>query len=136
MWGQHLIVDMAGCDARAMRDRDAIARFSRDLVAAVGMKTWGAPRIEHFAAHAPDAAGYTLVQLIETSSVTAHFAEARAEIYLDLFSCKRFSEDAALAACRRHFRPRRWSVATLLREAGKAPVIATRIPPTGAGLPP
>ena len=135
MWGQHLIVDMAGCDARAMRDRDAIARFSRDLVAAIGMKPYGAPRIERFAAHAPDAAGYTLVQLIETSSVTAHFAEARAEIYLDIFSCKRFSEDAALAACRRHFRPRRWSIAALLREAGKAPVVETRAAPTDATSP-
>ena len=135
MWGQHLIVDMADCDARAMGDRDAIARFSRDLVAAIGMKPYGAPRIERFAAHAPDAAGYTLVQLIETSSVTAHFAEARAEIYLDIFSCKRFSEDAALAACRRHFRPRRWSIAALLREAGKAPVVETRAAPTDATSP-
>ena len=135
MWGQHLIVDMAGCDARAMRDRNAIARFSQDLVAAIGMKPYGAPRIERFAAHAPDAAGYTLVQLIETSSVTAHFAEARAEIYLDIFSCKRFSEDAALAACRRHFRPRRWSIAALLREAGKAPVIETRAASTDATSP-
>ncbi len=124
MWGQHLIVDMAGCDAGAIGDREAIAAFCRELVGAIGMTAHGAPVIERFAAHDPDAGGYSLVQLIETSSITAHFAEARREAYLDVFSCKAFREEAALAVCRRRLRPAGWSATTLRRAAGKAPVIA------------
>lgn len=123
MWGQHLIVDMAGCDAAALADREALARFGRDLVAAIGMTAHGAPLIEHFAAHTPDAAGYSLVQLIETSSITAHFAEKRGEAYLDVFSCRPFRAGAALAVCRRHFNPEAWSVTGLERQAGKPPRI-------------
>ncbi len=123
MWGQHLIIDMAGCDAGAIRDRDSIAGFCRELVAAIGMTPHGGPQIEHFAAHAPDATGYSLVQLIETSSITAHFAEKRGEIYLDIFSCKVFSEAAALRVCRGHFRPTAWSMTRLGRQAGEAPEI-------------
>ncbi len=125
MWGQHLIVDMAGCEPESLRNPGAIAGFCRDLVAAIGMTAHGEPLIKHFAAHAPDAAGYSLVQLIETSSVTAHFAEARGEVYLDVFSCRPFSEHDALAVCRRHFRPATWSVARLGRQAGRALRIET-----------
>ena len=128
MWGQHLIIDMAGCDAAALRDRDAIARFCRDLVAAIGMTAHGAPLIERFAAHDPRAAGYSLVQLIETSSITGHFAETPGEAYIDIFSCRRFAESAALAVCRRHFRPAEWGLATLRRQGGRAPAIAIERP--------
>ncbi len=126
MWGQHLIVDMAGCDSTAVGDRTTIARFCRDLVAAIGMTAHGEPLIEHFAAHMPDVAGYSLVQLIETSSITGHFVEARNEAYLDVFSCRPFSDDAALAVCRRYFRPAAWSTTVLQRQAGQASLVENR----------
>ena len=45
------------------------------LVQAIGMRPYGEPVIEHFATHSHDAAGFTLVQLIETSNICAHCAE-------------------------------------------------------------
>ena len=47
--------------------------------------------------------GYTLVQLIETSSITAHFSENTGSIYLNVFSCKEFDPDDAAMFCKKYF---------------------------------
>ena len=107
MWGQHLILDLGDCDREAIKNPGIIRSFAADLVAAIDMKAYGEPILEHFATHDPAAAGYTLVQLIETSNITAHFAELSGDIYLDVFSCKAFSEEQALAVCQRYFAPGR-----------------------------
>lgn len=49
--------------------------------------------------------GYTLVQLIETSNITAHFVEETNDIYLDIFSCKEFDKDIALSLFKKYFKP-------------------------------
>lgn len=106
MWGQHLILDMRDCDRGAIGDPDTIRAFTAELVEAIGMRAYGEPVLEHFATHDPAASGYTLVQLIETSNVTAHFAERSGDVYLDVFSCKAFSEENAIGVCRKYFAPR------------------------------
>ena len=50
----------------------------------------------HRAAHVPQAAGYSLVQLIETSAITGHFCDASGDAYLDIFSCKDFDPATAI----------------------------------------
>lgn len=119
-WGHHLILDAAGCNENR-RDRAAIASFSDALVSAVGMVAFGAPIIEHFGHDDPETSGFTLVQLIETSNITAHFCDNTGEIYLDLFSCKDFDSETAVAVFRRHFAPQRLSVDKFDR---KAPALA------------
>ena len=59
------------------------------------MTPYGLPTIVRFGED-PVVCGYSLVQLIETSNITAHFAEDTNSIYLDIFSCKDYdSEEAA-----------------------------------------
>ena len=123
MWGQHLIVDMGGCDRAAVASEETIRSFCGDLVDCIGMTAFGDPILEHFAKHDPKASGYTLVQLIETSSVTAHFAEATGDVYLDVFSCKEFATAAVLAVCHRYFSPTALNHTTLSRTAGEAPQV-------------
>lgn len=123
MWGQHLIVDMGGCERAAVTSDVAIRNFCNDLVEGIGMVAFGEPIITHFAKHDPKASGYTLVQLIETSAVTAHFAEQAGDIYLDVFSCKEFSTAAVLAVCRRHFSPTTLNHTNLSRAAGQDPQV-------------
>src|SRR5687767_6909862 len=103
-FGQHLIVDASGCNKR-ISDRDSIAAFARELVIAIDMKAYGDPWIEHFGHDLPKASGFTLVQLIETSNITAHFCDYSGEAYLDVFSCKSFDIDVALAVIDRFFEP-------------------------------
>ena len=122
MWGQHLILDLGDCDREAIKNPETIRSFAADLVAAIGMKAYGEPILEYFATHDPAAAGYTLVQLIETSNITAHFAELSGDIYLDVFSCKAFSEEQALAVCQRYFAPSRIRRTSLERGVNHQPV--------------
>jgi len=69
------------------------------------MVAYGEPIVEHFGHEDPETSGYTLVQLIETSNVTAHFCDNSGEIYLDIFSCRDFDTEKAIAVFRRHFAP-------------------------------
>lgn len=94
-WGTHLVVDCSGC-CKAVSDPSALAGFAARLTEAIGMKAFRAPILEHFATHDPSKGGYSLVQLIETSSITGHFVDATGDAYLDVFSCLPFSADVAI----------------------------------------
>lgn len=91
-WGYHLILDCSGCDIKAITDPECHKQFLKDLVEKIDMVAYGDPIIEHFAKHDPEKAGYTIVQLIETSSITGHFVDATGEAYLDIFSCKEYDD--------------------------------------------
>lgn len=105
IWGQHLVLDLAGCPRDRLTDADHLREWVRDLVDAIKMKAYGEPQLEHFATHSFDAAGYTLLQLIETSNICAHFAENLGQVYIDIFSCKRFDNEVAVQVCRKYFAP-------------------------------
>lgn len=89
-WGYHSIVDAGGCDHSAITDYDTIYRFAKKLVKDIDMVAFGEPQIVKFGSG--DKAGYTLVQLIETSNICAHFVDENNTLYLDVFSCKPFNE--------------------------------------------
>jgi S-adenosylmethionine/arginine decarboxylase-like enzyme len=116
-WGYHLILDCRGGDVNAIRDRQTIVAFVRRLVERIDMRAYGEPICEHFATHDPDAAGYSLVQLIETSSITGHFVDRNGDAYIDVFSCKPFDVETARAVVREHFRPAAIRVTYLTRQA-------------------
>lgn len=115
-WGQHLIVDAKACDPLSFNKENIIA-FTKQLVQDIDMVAYGEPILEHFASHDPDKGGYTLVQLIETSNITAHFVDANGDVYFDVFSCKPFSTDAVLLCIQRYFKPTGTTVTTLFRKA-------------------
>ena len=116
-WGYHLILDCRGCDVNAIRDRRTIVAWVRRLVERIGMRAYGEPVCEHFASHDPEAAGYSLVQLIETSSITGHFVDRNGDAYIDVFSCKSFDLEAARSLVDECFRPAAIRVTYLTRQA-------------------
>ena len=97
-WGQHLVLDFNGCPKELLADKENILNWSKELVKAIDMVAYGEPIIEHFATHSHEAAGYTLLQMIETSNIAAHFAENIGQVYIDVFSCKAFAAWAC-ASC-------------------------------------
>jgi S-adenosylmethionine/arginine decarboxylase-like enzyme len=120
MWGRQLILDCLACDREAVRDAVAIREFCEDLVESIGMVAFGEPMLEHFATHLPEAAGYSLVQLIETSAVIGHFCDESGDAYLDIFSCKDFDPVVAIRVVQRHFRPARVRRVDVYRDATRA----------------
>ncbi len=117
MRGRCLILDCAACDKGAIRSGEAIRKFCGDLVESIGMVAYGKPLVEHFATHVPEAAGYSLVQLIETSAITGHFCDASGDTYVNVFSCKDFDPGVAIAVVRKHFRPDNIRCVDLPRDA-------------------
>ena len=116
-WGYHLILDCRGCDRGAVRDRETLLEWLRTLVERIDMRAFGNPVCEHFATHDPDAAGYSLVQLIETSSITGHFVDRNGDAYIDVFSCKAFDLETVRAVVNDYFRPATIRVSYLTRQA-------------------
>lgn len=100
-WGYHLILDAAKCAPGKIRCARNIDVFARALVERIDMVPFGPPQVHHFGSG--NKAGYTLVQLIETSNITAHFVEETNDMYLDVFSCKPFQSDVVSETVREFF---------------------------------
>lgn len=95
-FGMELVMDIDRCQRLAISSRSELEAFSCGMVAAIDMRAYGKPILEHFGHDDPVTSGWTLVQLIETSSITAHFSEALRRAHLNVFSCRRFDVDAAI----------------------------------------
>jgi len=104
-WGYHLILDCRGCAIDKITDPTYLKEFIVTLVDAIDMKRYGEPVLAHFADHDPEAAGYSLMQLIETSSITGHFVDKNGDAYIDIFSCKYFEPDVAMEVVEKLLQP-------------------------------
>lgn len=116
-FGHHLILDCKAGLIDKITDRAAIVDFTKRLVGAIDMIAYGEPIVEHFAAHNPHAAGFSLVQLIETSSITGHFVDQSGDFYLDIFSCKPFDPAVAKEMVMQAFHPQNIAETFLSRRA-------------------
>ena len=116
-WGYHLILDCKNGDLEKVKSPDNIKNFVKELVKEIDMIAWGDPKLEHFATHNADAAGYSLVQLIETSSITGHFVDKNGDSYIDIFSCKAFDIETAKSVVNKYFSPQQIKVTYLTRQA-------------------
>jgi S-adenosylmethionine decarboxylase len=95
-FGQELVLDLYGCDPKKITDGEYIKQFVIKLCdEVIMMKRYGEPQVPFFGEETPITAGYSLVQLIETSLVSAHFSEYKKAVYLNIFSCKWFDAEAA-----------------------------------------
>jgi len=62
--------------------------YSDKICDLIKVKKYGKPIGERFAFQKDYATGYSLVQLIESSSITGHFSELWNRAFINIFSCK------------------------------------------------
>jgi S-adenosylmethionine decarboxylase len=115
-WGYHLMLDCSGCEIDKVSDRDNIYAFVKDLVQRIDMTAHGEPVIEHLLPGDPKQ-GYSLVQLITTSNICAHFMDRDGTAYFDIFSCKTFDIDTAKSVVDEYFSPKKMRVNFITRHA-------------------
>ena len=115
-WGKHLVVDAAGCND-SINDKETIIKFTKQLVKDIDMVAFGEPQVEWFADHDPTKAGYTLVQLIETSAIVIHFVPQTWSLHADVFSCKDFESETVIGLLRHYFGIKAWNQKDFPREA-------------------
>lgn len=107
-FGQELILNLYGCDLAKISSGQEIKKFVIELCDnVIKMKRYGKPLIPHFGHDNPITTGYSLVQLIETSSVTAHFSEFKKSVYLNIFSCAWFDAKKTATFCKIFFGAKR-----------------------------
>ena len=102
-WGYHLVLDCYDADKEMIKSKTNIEAFALTLVKKIDMVAYGKPQVVHFGEG--NKLGYTLVQLIETSNITAHFSEDTGNFYLDVFSCKEFDPTVVLEVVNQFFSP-------------------------------
>lgn len=103
-WGYHLILDCYDGDKDKITNADNISAFAKTLVKRIQMKAYGEPQVIHFGED--DKLGYTLVQLIETSNIVAHFCDDTGNFYLDVFSCKPYENAVVTETVKQFFNPK------------------------------
>jgi S-adenosylmethionine/arginine decarboxylase-like enzyme len=125
-WGYHLILDVSKCIPPNIRCAQNISNFTKTLVQRIDMVPYGGPQIVKFGSG--NKAGYTLVQLIETSNICAHFVEETNDMYLDVFSCKLFNPSDVEEIVEQFFCPENMKKTFLTRQASvengsKSPIL-------------
>lgn len=117
-WGYHAMFDCAACDKARVTDKQNVYNFIKELVPAIDMVAYGEPMIEHFATHAPDKAGISFCQMIETSNISGHLVDLNGDAYFDIFSCKPFDIGVAQDLINKYFSPAKIRVNFVTRSAG------------------
>ena len=113
-WGLSTQIDLYGCDPDIIRSRNDIERFTHVLCGMLGVEMFGPTQIVRFG-NQPEVFGYSMVQLIQTSLVSAHFAEDTNAVYLDVFSCKYYDAGEAVRYAQDFFKAREANVHACLR---------------------
>ena len=94
-FGVELILDLHDCDPKIIRSSQKLRSYTVQLCKLLKMKRYGKTLIPHFGHANPLTSGYSLLQFIETSSITGHFSELTNTAYLNIFSCKEFDTQKA-----------------------------------------
>jgi S-adenosylmethionine decarboxylase len=113
-WGASSFINLFGCDSDMIKSFRDIHDFSVALCKAIDMKKYGSPMIERFAEGYYE--GCSLLQFIETSSITAHFDEQENRAFIDIFSCKYFNGEEAAKFCQDFFKADSYEVGTVIRK--------------------
>ncbi|HJU03757.1 MAG TPA: S-adenosylmethionine decarboxylase [Nitrospiraceae bacterium] len=100
-WGLSTAVDLQDCRPGTIRDAEHIKAYVVALCELIGMRRYGDCQIVHFGEGR--VAGYSMIQLIETSLISGHFANDTNRAYLDIFSCKGYDPAVVEAFSKRFF---------------------------------
>ena len=98
-----------------IRDAQKIRQFVVELCDLIEMKRFGETQVIHFGED-ERVAGYSMTQLIETSLISAHFANQTNTTYLDVFSCKTYDPQAVVDYAKGFFRADRVNIQVIQRK--------------------
>jgi len=113
-WGLLTSVDLYKCNPETIRDAKAIKRYIDELCELIEMKQFGETQIVNFGED-EKVAGYSMVQLIETSLVSGHFANLSNNAYIDIFSCKYYEPSVAVEFTKKFFEAKDVKMHCILR---------------------
>ncbi|MBW1920140.1 MAG: S-adenosylmethionine decarboxylase [Deltaproteobacteria bacterium] len=113
-WGLLTSLDLYECNPDIIRDAGKIKIYVKELCELLDMKPFGECQVVHFGQD-ERVAGYSMIQLIETSLISGHFANLTNAAYIDIFSCKPYDPEQVADFTKAFFKPRSVEVHTLER---------------------
>ncbi len=114
-WGLLSSVDLHSCDPLLVRDEEEIKRFVRELCKKIKMKRFGETIVVNFGKD-KRVAGFSMMQLIETSLISAHFVNQTNSIFLDIFSCKFYNPREVAEFAKKFFKAKSYKLNYLIRK--------------------
>ena len=108
-YGKELILDLHDCKSSFKFNRKDLDIFFKVLCNLIGMKKckrtfWDYKGYPEEYEKAPiHLKGTSAVQFISTSNITIHTLDEMKRVYLNIFSCKPFDEEIAIAFCQEWF---------------------------------
>jgi len=114
-WGLSSCIDLYDCDLALMQDAQAIKDFVSQLCDRIKMRRFGDTQVVYFGDE-PRVTGFSMIQLIETSLISAHFADASRAIYLDVFSCAAYEPEEVAGFAKKFFKASRYHLKSITRE--------------------
>jgi S-adenosylmethionine/arginine decarboxylase-like enzyme len=100
-WGMLAAINLYDCDEACVANPDCIRRFMPAVITAMGTRAHGPLALERFGDD--EVEGWSAMQFIETSSITLHADEVWNRCFVDIFSCRAFAPDHAVAIALEHF---------------------------------
>ena len=107
-WGRSASVDLHNCDPILVKDPAAIKRFVKRLAKELKMHLVGPTLVKRFG-HGK-LRGYSMMQFIETSTITAHFDEQGNRAFIDIFSCKTYPPKEVAQFCKKYFKAKNYAL--------------------------
>lgn len=107
IFGYELIINLEECDKTVITSRAKLKKYADKLCELIKMKKYGKILLPYFGEHAEYTKGYSLVQLIEASSITGHFSDFWKTAYINIFSCKSFNTELAKKFTKEYFAAKR-----------------------------
>ncbi len=114
-WGISASIDLYECDLVLMQNADAIREFVTILCDRIQMQRYGETQVVYFGDD-PRVTGFSMTQLIETSLISAHFADASCAIYLDVFSCAPYEPEEVAQFAREYFKAQTYRLNVVYRK--------------------
>ncbi|HIE36056.1 MAG TPA: S-adenosylmethionine decarboxylase [Candidatus Omnitrophica bacterium] len=115
IYGYELIMDLYDCDQKIIISKTKLQEYVDKLCKLIKMKKYGKTLIPYFGEKKIYTKGYSLVQLIETSSITGHFSDYWKTAYINIFSCKKFDHQKAKEFTKNFFGAKRIKTRLIIR---------------------
>lgn len=115
VWGMLSCIDLYNCDPEKIRSESEIRNFVKRLCNLIEMRRFGETQVVHFGEN-EKVAGFSMTQLIETSLISAHFANQSNTTYLDVFSCKPYQPQVVVDFAKNFFNANRVKLNVIDRE--------------------
>jgi S-adenosylmethionine decarboxylase len=112
-FGYELIVNLESCNNFVLHQpfiKKFVIKLCDDILK---MKRYGDLQLTHFGETGLE--GWTLIQLITTSNITAHFMDESRNAYINIFSCKEFNSDEVIDFIEEFFEPEDMNYTLIVR---------------------